>query len=318
MTAPRESVIAGSVCIIPSTAPIGPPFSPQAGSGFVIIPGNAHSEHMDPNTALELRGGIARTRTLRDQGVSAWSIRRALERGDVLRPRQGWLSSPDADPALVAAAESGTVISCVSQATRLGLWTFDDGWHVALAPHAKLSRPVRGRVHWHKPLIPRDPDSLVDPVENVLAVVADCQPYENALAIWESAIRNDLADMEALAGYPLRPAARRLLDEAAPHADSGLETVVVPRLRWLGLPLRRQIVIAGHRVDLLIDDRLVVQIDGGHHVDEQRMRDNEHDARLRLMGYHVIRVGYRQVLRDWASVQDLIARAVAQGLHRAR
>lgn len=62
----------------------------------------------------------------------------------------------------------------------------------------------------------------------------------------------------------------------------------------------------------------MLQIDGGHHVGEQREADIEHDAQLMLLGYHVIRVGYRQVIDRWDSVHDLIVRAVAQGLHLIR
>lgn len=109
-----------------------------------------------------------------------------------------------------------------------------------------------------------------------------------------------------------------MLEATLPFADSGLETVVIPRLRWLKLPLRRQVVIAGRPVDVLIGDRLVLQIDGGHHIGAQRDADNAHDAQLKLMGYHVIRVSYRQVIDDWPSVHDVIALAVAQGLHLAR
>ena len=106
--------------------------------------------------------------------------------------------------------------------------------------------------------------------------------------------------------------------EADPFADSGLESLAVPRLRWLQLPLRRQIWVFGHRVDLLIAERLVLQIDGAHHVGAQRDQDIAHDAELMLLGYHVIRVGYRQVVDHWEEVQDRIMRAVAQGLHLAR
>jgi very-short-patch-repair endonuclease len=73
--------------------------------------------------------------------------------------------------------------------------------------------------------------------------------------------------------------------------------------------------IAGHRVDFLIGDRLVLQIDGSHHVGVQRTEDIEHDAQLMLLGYHVIRVGYAQIVDRWHVVQDLVVRAVAQGLH---
>ena len=102
-----------------------------------------------------------------------------------------------------------------------------------------------------------------------------------------------------------------------PWSDSGLESFVVPRLKWMRLPIRPQVWISGHRVDFLIGDRLVLHIDGGHHVGTQRETDIEHDAQLMLLGYHVIRVGYGQVVDRWHTVQDLIMRAVAQGLHRA-
>ncbi len=233
-------------------------------------------------------------------------------------PRRGWIAQKGVDPALIAAARIGVVVSCVSQARRLELWTHPSNqWHVAAAPHTALLQQTDAHVHWSTPLVPRPPGVFEDSIENVLALVAACQPREHALAIWESALSRGLADRETMSGYPLRPAARELCELMMPFADSGLETIVIPRLRWLRLPMRRQIWIAGHRVDLLIGERLVLQIDGGTHVDAQRMIDNEHDAALRLMGYHVIRVGRRQILDDWATVQDLVMRAVAQGLHRA-
>lgn len=76
-------------------------------------------------------------------------------------------------------------------------------------------------------------------------------------------------------------------------------------------------MLHGHRVDFLIGDRLVLQIDGGHHVGAQREADIAHDAVLRLHGYTVIRVGYAQVTERWPEVQDRILRAIAQGLHLA-
>ncbi|WP_228479238.1 DUF559 domain-containing protein [Microbacterium atlanticum] len=70
-------------------------------------------------------------------------------------------------------------------------------------------------------------------------------------------------------------------------------------------------------MDHLIGERLVVQIDGGHHVDSQRESDIAHDALLRLRGYTVFRFGYHQLLSEWPFVQSVIMQAVAQGLHRA-
>jgi len=243
----------------------------------------------------------------------------AVRSGVLVRPRGGWLAVPDADPELLAAARDGVVLTCATQARRLGLWVLrGDRPHVAAPAHAGAVRTGPGLVvHWAAPLVPRSPGSLEDPIENVLALAASCLPHEEALAIWESALRRGPVDIPGLSRLPLSGRARELLEEANPFADSGLETVIPLRLRWLRLRIVPQAWIAGHRVDFLIGDRLVLQVDGGTHVDAQREEDVRHDAQLMLMGFRVIRVGYHQVLHDWPAVQDLIMRAVAQGLHRA-
>lgn len=274
---------------------------------------------MDPVTLTAELGGIARFRTLMDLGASRHRLQRAIAEERPVRIGSGLFALPAADPELRAAAELGVVLSCVTLARRRGLWTLrDDPPHVALSPKGHLRRATTAHVHWASPVVPRHPDAFEDPLANALILIASCQPYEHALAIWESALNKRMLDREVLRGLPLGPDARRLLEDARPWADSGLESFLIPRLRWLGLPLRPQVVIAGRPVDLLIGERLVLQVDGGHHVDTQRLRDNEHDATLRLMGYHVIRVGYWQVMDDWPAVQDLIVTAVAQGLHLAR
>lgn len=230
--------------------------------------------------------------------------------------RKGWVAVPSADGYLVAAARAGVVVSCITQAQRLGLWVLShDGPHVAAPAHSGAVSLRGVRAHWAQPLVPRHPDALVDPIENVLAIVAVCQPYEAALAVWESALRKGLVDRHAIGRLPLSTTARRILDSAMPYSDSGLESFVVPRLGWLNVRITPQAWIAGHRVDFLIGDRLVLQIDGGHHVGAQREADIEHDATLMLLGYHVVRVGYRQIIERWHTVQDVVARAVAQGLH---
>lgn len=265
-------------------------------------------------------GGVVRSARLAQLGVAQRTIAAAVADGELIRARRRWVAVPDADSSLLAAARSGVVVTCVTQASRLGLWVDADRSisHVGAHAHAgRVGVTDRTRVHRNAPLLPRHPDSLVDPVENVLALVAACQPFEQALAVWESALRTGLVEGPAIARLPLRAAARAVLDAASPFSDSGLETFIVPRLRWMRVRIVPQAWLAGHRVDFLIGERLVLQIDGGHHIGAQRDRDNRHDARLILSGYHVIRVGYAQVLHDWPAVQHDIMRAIAQGLHRA-
>lgn len=269
--------------------------------------------------AVVAAGGVARVATLRAAGMPRRTIEQAVSTRALIRPRNGWVAVPDADPLLVAAARAGVVVSCLTQAERLGLWVLADGAvHVAAPPHRHIGEVRDGtRVHWFRPLVPRHPDSLIDPIENVLAVVASCQPRERALAVWESALRHGLVTRESLQRMPLPSVARSLLEDCSLHSDSGLETFIPVRLRFLRLPIRQQVWLAGHPVDFLIGDRLVLQIDGGHHVGSQRRRDIAHDAHLMLLGYHVIRIDYVQVMSSWVDVHDVIVRAVAQGLHRA-
>lgn len=275
---------------------------------------------MNVEDAVRAHGGVVPSATLVRAGMKAHLIESAVATGRLKRVRRRWVAVPDADRLLVWAATAGVVLSCMTQARRLGLWTLDQGigFHVAARAHAgRVGRWKDTTVHWAEPLIQRDPSALVDPVENVLALVAACQPYEAALAVWESARRNDLYDPRALGRLPLGSAAQTLLATAQPFSDSGLETIVVTRLRWLKVGIRPQVWILGHRVDFLIGDRLVLQVDGGTHVGAQRTADIEHDALLMLHGYHVIRVGYDQIMNDWPAVQDAIMRAIAQRLHLA-
>ncbi|WP_448004044.1 DNA/RNA helicase [Agromyces bauzanensis] len=268
--------------------------------------------------AVRDAGGVARTPRLAADGHSPHVIARAVAAGALLRVRRGWVAQPQADRELVEAARAGVVLTCVTQARRLGLWVLaGKELHVGAPAHAGGVRAAGRHVHWAEPMVPRNPDALVDPIENVLALVAACQPRDPALAVWESALRKGIVTLEAMRRLDLGPAGRALCAAATPWSDSGLESFVVPRLRWLGLPIVPQAWLAGHRVDFLIGDRLVLQIDGGHHAGPQRDADNAHDADLMLMGNYVVRVGYVAVVERWHEVQDLIMRAIAQGLHRA-
>lgn len=268
--------------------------------------------------ALQQFDGVARIETLRRLGVTTYQLRRARESGLIRPVRRGWVALPTADRMLVAAATRGVVLSCVTLAARRGLWVLDASEpHVAAPPHAGHASTSRGVIHWGRPLFPRHPDSCEDSLENALVLAARCQPHEAALALWESAFAQAVVDPVVLGRAPLPPHARELLEQATPFADAGTESIFRTRLRWLRLAITPQVWILGHRVDFLIGERLVVQIDGGHHVDEQRTSDIAHDALLKLHGFHVIRISYSQLMHRWHEVHALILAAVAQRLHLA-
>lgn len=282
------------------------------------MPCSGHHRRMDVEGSLAAGQGIARIRALRRSGVTEYAVKRAVRSGAVMSVCRGWVALRDADPMLIAAAKRGVVLSCVTLAKRKALWVTSAGEpHVAAPANSGHANSVRGVVHWSIPTFPRDPDQLEDSVENALVLVARCQPHEDALATWESAIRKHLVDVDVLSRAPLPPAARRLLDDARPFADAGTETILRTRLRWLDVPITPQVWVFGHRVDFLIGDRLVIQIDGRHHVGPQRSSDIAHDAELALRGYHVMRVSYDQLMNQWPAVQNRILAAIAQRLHLA-
>ena len=114
-------------------------------------------------------------------------------------------------------------------------------------------------------------------------------------------------------------AAAQLAGTVSELSDSGLETLFLTRLGPWGLPVRQQVILASRRVDFLIGETLVVQVDGHAHHSRaaDRGRDASHDAELRLRGFTVLRFTYAQILHDWPAVERVIARALAAGLHRS-
>lgn len=264
-------------------------------------------------------GGVAQVARLIDLGVSRHQLRKELESGALRSVRRGWVALPCADPQLLLAATTGTVLSCITQAKRLGLWVLrEEVPHLAAPhPHSEVNnRP--GVIHWARPILKREPGNVVDPIENVLGLVGICQPFEAALAVWEAALNAKLVDLPSLARLPYRGKCRRLLEESQPFSDSGLESFVRVRLKWLRVSIEPQSWLHGHRVDFLIDGWLVIQIDGAHHVGAQRTEDIRHDAELMLRGYQVIRCSYEQVIHRWPEVQGTIQRALACGRHPLR
>ncbi len=264
------------------------------------------------------RNGAAPTSALIEAGYSRHRIRRALASGGLIRPRRGWVALPKADPDILFAARNNVVLSCVTQARRLGLWVLsEDRPHVSTRSTNGRSPDPRSITHWNTPLLDRDPSALEDPIENVLALVSRCQPHDSALAIIDSALNKGLTTRAALETLPLQNRMRSLLQESTPFSDSGIETMLRTRLRWLRQPIRSQVWILGHRVDFLIGDRLIVQVDGRQHKGAQRSEDIRHDALLGNEGYHVIRVSYEQIVYRWHEVSDAVIGAVARGKHLA-
>ncbi|GAA1928848.1 hypothetical protein GCM10009775_21060 [Microbacterium aoyamense] len=281
---------------------------------------------MDISTWIAERGGIAHRADVIGAGFGLAAVRSAMKSDEIEVVRRAWLVQPAASPDVVAAARAGGRVACVSLARRRGWWMpdgVDERLHLRLAPDAGSPRNPKdwdGVVHWTKGIAPVAKRSLEESPEDALAHIATCLPHAQALVVWESAMRCERLSPEVIRAivWPTEKS-RRCASEVNGLSDSGLETIFASAVRSWGVALRQQIVLAGKPVDILIGDRLVVQIDGyAHHSSSaQRTKDIAHDAELRLRGYTVLRFSYAQVIHDWALVERTVRRALASRLHLA-
>lgn len=265
--------------------------------------------------------GVAHTSHLRAAGFTKHSVAAAVARGGLRRVRRSWLVHPTARSERVQAVEHGGRVTCVTEARLLGLWTTDAAdTHIAVAGNAVVGERGSSVVHWGSGPAPVSRLDVDDPLINVLFHVARCRPQEEALAVWESAVRKTLIDVATLRQIPWRSTrAAGVCELVGAASDSGMETRFVTLMRAIGVEVRQQVWIDGHPVDALIGERLIVQLDGYayHSSPADRRRDLEADARLRLRGYTVLRFDYQQLFFRPEYVQDTIRVAMAQGLHLA-
>lgn len=269
---------------------------------------------------VTVEGGIAHGGEARDAGFSRRDIDEAVGADLLRRVRRVWLVAPSVDRGRLVAVSCGGRLTCVSAAKRAGLWVpKGTAVHVSVAPNASRFTKADAVIHWSSPPAPVRPRTAEQPLINALFHTAQCLPRLAALTVWESALNKGLVTSGALSGVAWRSSAARDLAEAASVlSDSGLETHMATRLAPFGVTVRQQVWVDGHPLDLLVGDRLAIQIDGAHHLEQrQRRQDIRGDARLVLMGYTVLRFDYAQVLFDWQYVEATVLTAIAQGRHRA-
>jgi very-short-patch-repair endonuclease len=281
-------------------------------------------------------GDLAATHELRAAGFGKVRLRGALARGEILRVRQGWYSTPDVHPQLIRAARVGGRLGCISGAALHGMWLPpSEHLHVVVGRndcrlrtaddmHRRLTDwPAGVRPHWHGEQAAQGSRMLLDPV-GCLRHVIRCQPPDLAVAIADSALhraapwKRPIVTLDQwhriIDGMPSRS---RSLIRADGICESGTESITRFRLAPHRLPLQPQVRLGDKRVDFLIGRRLVLEIDGAeyHTAPERFEADRTRDAELTARGYIVLRFSYRQVLYRWHEVEAAILSAVARGDH---
>ncbi|MBN9141303.1 MAG: type IV toxin-antitoxin system AbiEi family antitoxin domain-containing protein [Micrococcales bacterium] len=260
--------------------------------------------------------GFFTTAQLNEHGIGHRGIAAAVRAGTLLRLRRGRYCTPDAPHELAAAVRVGGALSCVSALRHHGVWVLErDELHVRVA--RGVAAGAGATVHWcdqqrltHAPL---------DDPETALGVAIGCLPFRSAVVVADSLANRRILPVQTVEAVCMRtPRGRRVLGVLEPRSESGLETLARLALRSRRVRIRPQVEIPGiGRVDLLIGDRLVLELDGEtFHQDFDR--DRARDRALILAGYLPVRVSYRQLMRDWGEVERQLLELVRRGEHLRR
>ena len=280
------------------------------------------------DTLLTVNQGFVSRAQLRHAGFTSHRIRALIAEGALVAFTRDILGRPTANPAFRRAVTMGGRAACVTAARAMGIWVLDtDEFHVIPRSHNGRFRTDGERpepvMHWTpEPVEPDRYRLAVESGRNTLAHIARCQPLDAAAASFDSAVKLGMITVEELQRLASVQHGRfaETVALVTGDSDSGLETLARVRLGWAGVGCRRQVVIDGHPVDLLIGERLIIQLDGKQHLDDpvQLARDRRQDRRLRLMGYTVLRYGYADVVFGWQNVLAEILAAMAGLAHVAR
>lgn len=135
-------------------------------------------------------------------------------------------------------------------------------------------------------------------------------PLPHGVAAMDSVLHERLASpvalRDAVAGLPDR--IRTMLDLCDARAESGLESITRVGLRADGLSVEPQVAVGRARIDLLVEGRLAVELDGrdAHDGRDAFERDRRRDTAVLLEGIPTLRFSFRQVMYEWHTVRAAV------------
>lgn len=281
---------------------------------------------LDLHRLLRDHNGLIATHELSAVGVTRPMLASMLRRGMLIRVRQGWYSTPDLAVSVRQAARVGGVLTCGAALRAHGIWALeDDRLHVLVRRgSSRLRHPGDPRRRLSEAPAPSTVVHWLDGATTISRLIAcpvdaletyrRCATHELYLAALDSTLhrRPDLRGDLIAAGHRIGP---RTADGIC---ESGTETLFRLRMRRQLPRLKCQVPIPGvGRVDFLIGEALVIEIDGRAFHDSESAFENDRrrDAELSRQGFRVLRFSYRQITDDWASVAHAVLEAVSRGDH---
>jgi len=264
----------------------------------------------DLDIDLAAGGGIRRSRTLLALGHSRRGLALAIAERRALRVRIGWLAHPDADPSGLRAVELGGRLTGSAALRTLGIWVDREaGPLVACPPHTSrlpTLGPGESRVwRWDRFPDVGGVEWRVSALDALRDFALEASPTE-LIASVDSALHRGLVtpDEIPMLAATLHSRHRRVADRVDPRAESGAESHMRLMLQSRGLSVRSQVRLEGvGRVDLLVDDWLIIEVDSrAHHGSaSDQDRDRQRDGNATLSGHATLRFMAMDVANrpDW-------------------
>lgn len=241
---------------------------------------------MDITEFLRSRHGVATTDSLRKAGFTRRAVASAMDAGIVGRLHRGVYTGQDADPDVEAAFRANGLITCVSAARFYRLWTLGNPGSLHLSCSTGLKR--RNIIHHGACLHPAHPYLPVAGVADVLLHAIRCLPELEALVMVQSAVSQALLSVPFLADKlngNRNGKARELLDLVLPRADSLLEVLAHTHFTRAGLRVRMHVDVPGvGEVDCLVNECLIVELDGGTHLEPRQARKDQYRNNAGMRG----------------------------------
>lgn len=282
-------------------------------SGWHIVTG-MHSFLEDIPVELRL-GGVVSVPVLRRFDIPKNTVATLTRRGELIPIRRNWYALPGANDEVVRAVRSGGVLGCVSALVFRGAWQPNEN-RIHVYRTQKGRRGSTNGLGWCPVGTRVALDVAVAPIDLATQQVLRCGSDRDALVLMESLVnRRHVGREEAVRLLGSKLGARLRA------AESGTETMVRYGLEERGIPVRSQVTIRGiGRVDLLVGDRLVIEVDSRqhHHNEKAYHSDRRRDQQLLAQGYLVVRVTWEQVNLNLVEVEELIQLLVSRGDHLRR
>ncbi|MBT2585689.1 type IV toxin-antitoxin system AbiEi family antitoxin domain-containing protein [Arthrobacter sp. ISL-95] len=241
---------------------------------------------MNIENFLRSRLGAATTRTLLNAGFTRRMVANAVMDGRVNRLHRGVYTSKEPDPDVVAAFRADGLLTCISAARFYRLWSLRDSGPLHLSCSTGQAR--RGVVHHGACLHPAHPYLPVAGVADVLIHALRCLPELEALVMVQSAVSQALLVTDFLRSKlpgNRNGKVRETLDLVLPRADSLLEVLAHAHFTRAGLRVRMHVDVPGvGEVDCLVNECLIVELDGGTHLEPKQVKKDQYRNNAGMRG----------------------------------